>query len=519
MDDSADWQFENEKLLNRFRDALEDKENDDFFDEDELLDIFDLAGDFNDDYLRMEALLWGARFFPDSEALRERRAILYGDMLTPAQTQKYTQRLVSNEATSSRLTRIVDLRTHKFTQSEAFAEIKRIISAGGKLSDEEIIQIVNFAEDNDIVVKLLDILPLLRKISEYKTTLLYEVASSLMDAEDSERALPLLDELTTDEPYDVGYWTLYADALISCSKFEKANEAVEYALAVEPDNVRALEERAICSSHFGRFYDVLDIYKKNPDNFTIAEQLAFVCSQMLDEQTADGKFDRGDDFRLDDIKVLLNVLANKFPDREDILFTAIQYLPDECAKLLSKNIDQYSTAYFFSQAQSWLNYVNGFVSASNKFYAGFVICKIITNRLEIILGEKSNPHPIDFTFYITAASLTANLAYLSKRYNEAYEWVNKIMNMTDVDDPSLIFIKILSAYRLNRVKEARQIISDILKYGSMKPMRPDVTWNSAQNLSMVGLVTFCHSALPDVSNENALNEEAFRIYDLKAPIN
>ena len=66
MDDYRDQHI---KMLSRFIAALAKGGDDCWFDEDELVQIFDYAGDTGNDYVRAEVLMWGARYFPDSKIL------------------------------------------------------------------------------------------------------------------------------------------------------------------------------------------------------------------------------------------------------------------------------------------------------------------------------------------------------------------------------------------------------------------------------------------------------------------
>ena len=50
-----------QELCARFRKSLTKPVGERFFDEDELIDLFDFAGDMADDYLKMEVLMCGAR--------------------------------------------------------------------------------------------------------------------------------------------------------------------------------------------------------------------------------------------------------------------------------------------------------------------------------------------------------------------------------------------------------------------------------------------------------------------------
>ncbi len=58
-----------EELYRRFRQSLSQPVTERYFDEDELVEVYDYAGDISDDYVQMEALFCGARLYPESQAL------------------------------------------------------------------------------------------------------------------------------------------------------------------------------------------------------------------------------------------------------------------------------------------------------------------------------------------------------------------------------------------------------------------------------------------------------------------
>ena len=66
-------------LYERFLESLRRPVAERFFDEDELVEIFDYSGDLNDDYVRLEVLMCGFRLYPESDALAARRAVFYND--------------------------------------------------------------------------------------------------------------------------------------------------------------------------------------------------------------------------------------------------------------------------------------------------------------------------------------------------------------------------------------------------------------------------------------------------------
>ena len=68
-----------EELYERFKASLKRPVADRYFDEDELVEIYDYAGDLSDDYVQLEVLFCGARLYPASASLAERRALMYLD--------------------------------------------------------------------------------------------------------------------------------------------------------------------------------------------------------------------------------------------------------------------------------------------------------------------------------------------------------------------------------------------------------------------------------------------------------
>lgn len=70
-DDSED---DRKQLLDRFLAEIAQGSGNVFFDEDDLVEMYDYAADTNDDYARMELLLCASRLYPSSEALGERKA-------------------------------------------------------------------------------------------------------------------------------------------------------------------------------------------------------------------------------------------------------------------------------------------------------------------------------------------------------------------------------------------------------------------------------------------------------------
>lgn len=82
MDEGTD--YERDELIARFRQYLHDSEHKDFFGHDDIVEIFDYAGDMSDEYVRIEALMYAARYFPESKDMEQRRLIFYSGMYPQA---------------------------------------------------------------------------------------------------------------------------------------------------------------------------------------------------------------------------------------------------------------------------------------------------------------------------------------------------------------------------------------------------------------------------------------------------
>lgn len=209
--------------------------------EDDIVTVFDTAGDTYDDYLRYEALILGARLYPDSTALLERRAIHYLDT-DIALFEKFMNDY------SGVMTPMMNLLRLNLLENLPYDEIVNGVEAflgDFKFNDdEEVIQFVQTLHTLNLDRWLVDNLDRLKAMVPYLPTLLYEYAfnadgSNIL----SEVAVKALEELTEIEPYTADYWTLLSIAHSREGNFEKALSAIDYALAIDPDNIEALKTR------------------------------------------------------------------------------------------------------------------------------------------------------------------------------------------------------------------------------------------------------------------------------------
>lgn len=227
-------------LYERFRRGVGGKDTD-FFDEDDLIDIYDYANDVNDDFVKMEVLFEGASRYPASEQLRERRRYLYYYL----GNDDAVNTLLERGDSSSVLSRLLALRRKSDRGESTVDGLEAILATlDHKLDDEEIIQFVGEASIPENYEWLLANTERLRGMVEYQPTFLYELSATAMEKGDADTAVKMAEELTMLEPFNVEFWELLAEAAFNSADYDAALNAVDYALAVAPDSTKSQKLKA-----------------------------------------------------------------------------------------------------------------------------------------------------------------------------------------------------------------------------------------------------------------------------------
>ncbi len=263
-----------DELYRSFRRSLSRPVSERFFDEDELVELYDYAGDLNDDYVQMEVLFCGARLYPESAALAERRALLYldttvddSDRPSPA-TAAF---LEDNPELTSPLFDITRLEVNR--PSQPVEALEFLLSQYDTFNDEEIIRFVDLAFDLDQYEWVKENLGRLRKKVKYEPVLIYEVMQEADDRTDNEFVAALAEELIEGEPFSVGYWATLFKAQARAGKEEEARQTFDYAKALGADSPDAL--LVLCDTIYnfapylyGEALELLEtLSAENPDEF------------------------------------------------------------------------------------------------------------------------------------------------------------------------------------------------------------------------------------------------------------
>ncbi|MDO4319861.1 MAG: hypothetical protein Q4C34_04725 [Bacteroidales bacterium] len=301
------------ELCDRFRADLSKPLSERYYSEDDLIEIFDYAGDVNDDYLRAEALMLGARLYPDSSELTERRAIFYMFF----DEQVFRKYLADHSETHTPMWEILRLNLLTPGTDETRSELETFLDNAGDLGDEEIIQFVQLASTLKLNEWLYQNVDRLRSHCSYLPTLLYELAVNAEMADDYEQAAQFLNELTEIEPYNSDYWTMLATDYLLLGRKADAATAVDYALAINPDYIDALKVRLGTienSDMHGEFGELVDrILAADPTAESVAYMVVERSINIGETEYAHSVLKRVAGHIKDSYRLVEKALESKYP--------------------------------------------------------------------------------------------------------------------------------------------------------------------------------------------------------------
>ena len=243
--DNYSYDSERQRLLYEFAAALKARHknpgSEPWFSEVDLVEIFDYAGDIGNDYLRAEVLMWGARTFPDSQQLLERRGVFYSDVLTDNDVEAFTS---TNPDTVTFLTSVLKLRALNLGREGTLDELIRLLDKYDSLNDEETIQLVNLAADTGNLDWLMENLDMLREKAQFVPALLYEIGAESVERGKAAYGEKVFTELVEKEPYNADFWTSLGFAQIQLGNFGGATESADMAIAIDPSFIDAIQLKA-----------------------------------------------------------------------------------------------------------------------------------------------------------------------------------------------------------------------------------------------------------------------------------
>ena len=201
------------------------------YDELDLIEIFDVAGDNNDYYVQTEVLMLGARLFPESEELLQRRGFLYSKINTLA----LSNFIDNNPQFDGVCWDLLRLKDYGLEGRDAEPMLDEIVKKYKRFNDEDIIRLSELVREQKCEEWFIKNVDTLEKKAEYGDTLLYEVAFTQHDSGDYDGAIITLDKLTKIDPFRAENWILLADSYLNSGQYAEGLKAIEFARAVETD--------------------------------------------------------------------------------------------------------------------------------------------------------------------------------------------------------------------------------------------------------------------------------------------
>ncbi len=326
--------FDNDRdeLYHRFLQSLKEPANERFFDEDELVEIFDYAGDLGDDYARSEVLFCGARLYPDSLQLQERRALLYLDLedaekdIREGSAAAY---MTDNPGYSSLLFDIVKLETDR--PQNGPAALAFLMDAYQQFSDEEAIRFAQLAFDLDAYDWLKANLVNLRKKVSYLPSLLYEIMQEADSRCDDETTISLAEELIELEPFSVAYWSTLFRAQARAGKEEDARQTFDTTRALSSDNKAGLMSLADAVYSYAPYLAseaaemLLLLREENPEEFAYTDCRCAILSQSGNIELAVKELREFVEAHPGDFRSYKQLLLCNVPDARQITERFLEY--------------------------------------------------------------------------------------------------------------------------------------------------------------------------------------------------
>lgn len=230
-------------------------------DEDDLVDVFDFAGDMSDDFVRLSVLLEASRRFPENNGLRLRKAIFLASISDGALNDYITTPEAQHQ---SQLWAILACRAEMPKGHQADLRLRAIAEMDDDFEeDEAVIQFVALAKHLQRESWLWDNIDYLKKrCAGGLQTLLFEMARSAEGREREQQAIKILEELTLDYPFYMDYWSLLAELQSNCDLFDDALMSIDYALALAPDDAELYSMKGYILVKAQRYAEAVNVLEK-----------------------------------------------------------------------------------------------------------------------------------------------------------------------------------------------------------------------------------------------------------------
>lgn len=225
-----------QQLYSRFRQEVESGATVDFYEIDELLDIYDYAQDEGDVMVQMYVFLTAARLYPQNHDFDERMAFFLSYVSQDAAGDMFERKGRQDSA----LWEVLKMGVDCYPDGDPERHIKALLKKYDRIDCESLLKTIDLLRDMERLDLLVKYYSELNNRAEDPKGFAFEVAEAIKDCDafrtDARR---IAEDVTKLEPFNVEAWLLLARVEFGLEHFEDALAAVDYALAIEPENINA----------------------------------------------------------------------------------------------------------------------------------------------------------------------------------------------------------------------------------------------------------------------------------------
>ena len=206
----------------------------------------------------IEAIEMGLKYHPMSEELLARKAYF---LFIKGQIEEAENlmSIVTDKSDETQLIR-VELRLISGDIEEAITLIKELLK-GESLQSEHLLSVIDLCADYKLYKEIL--LDIFTSIGKFERTqqlyLLREFMKVLEEESEYKLQLQVVEKILDIDPYSYHEWLRAIELYLYHSDIQKAFEAIDYALAIDPKNSDALYYKAYCYAEQGYYKDAIII--------------------------------------------------------------------------------------------------------------------------------------------------------------------------------------------------------------------------------------------------------------------
>lgn len=229
-----------DSFYNKFRADLLKGSPESYYNEEDLIEAYDVASDYNDYFTMLHAVILGKNLFPESEQLELRQGFYLNDTGDDKALDLFLRR---NDFRRGIIWDILRLKNKHLPLTALGKKLDEMVATRRFKDDEDIIQFINLVTDCMALDWLADNSQAFIDACDYRDTATSECAHAL-EASHPAQSIRLFEEFSRIDPFNIETWVKLGELYGRQDNTEEALSAIDYALAIDPENPQARFIRA-----------------------------------------------------------------------------------------------------------------------------------------------------------------------------------------------------------------------------------------------------------------------------------